>query len=200
MTCTNQQTFHDGWVAHQTPQTGSYGNWWKLGEEESLFFEGTAFCMLPMQRMAYTHMPTWSINCAQWVVKKENRKNEVGSMADSKGKNKGNFTCQAGIKNSVSLKGKSTATDFFRRPCWGGRRYYSPVLLEVSGCRAQKFSLGFRVPMTAGPFAASKSAGSVAGVGVLSLAGLEIPESQISGSWGKNETWAAATVGGADWR
>lgn len=112
-------------------------------------------------------------------------------MADSKGKNKGNFTCQAGIKNSVSLKGKSTATDFFRRPwgaCWGGRTYYSPVLLEVSGCQAQKLLPGFRVPTTAGPSAASKSAGSVAGVGALSLAGLEIPESQVSGGWGRNET------------
>lgn len=112
-------------------------------------------------------------------------------MADSKRKNKGNFTCQAEIKNSMSLKGKSTATDFPSRglgvPIGSGCRYYSPVLSEVSGCQAQKLSLGFRVPTTAGPFSASKSAGSVVAVGVLSRAGLEIPESQVSGGWGRNE-------------
>lgn len=106
-------------------------------------------------------------------------------MADSKRKKKGNFTCQAEIKNSMSLKGKSTATDFpsggLGVPIGGGCRYYSPVLSEVSGCQAQKLSLGFRVPTIAGPFSANKSAGSVVAVGVLSLAGLEIPESQVSG-------------------
>lgn len=64
-------------------------------------------------------------------------------QADSKGKNKGNFTCQAGIKNSMSLKGKRMSTEFLKRlwgAHWGGYRYYSPELLEVSGCQWKNWS------------------------------------------------------------
>lgn len=83
-------------------------------------------------------------------------------MADSKRKKKGNFTCQAEIKNSMSLKDKSTATDF---PS-GGLGVPIGVVVGITAlcfqrCQAQKLSLGFRVPTIAGLFSASKSAGSV---------------------------------------